>query len=96
MLEITESQATNGDLSDVVRSVFDMMVGLEVDAPLGDAPLEDGVLTAAVYITGQPSGAVVIHCPSSQACKFTGCFLARKHRSQSTKRFSMSWGSWPI
>jgi chemotaxis protein CheX len=65
------------ELSNVVRSVFDIMVGLDVDTPEGQTPLQDGVLTAVVHITGRQTGAVVIHCPMSQACKFTGRFLCQ-------------------
>lgn len=65
------------ELSNVVRSVFDIMVGLDVETPTTAVPVQDGVLTAAVYITGKQSGAVVIHCPMSQACKFTGRFLCK-------------------
>ena len=70
--------STDAELSKVVRSVFNIMVGLDVETPDSEVPVADGVLTAVVYITGRQSGAVVIHCPVSEACKFTGRFLCQQ------------------
>lgn len=77
-MDLTAPATPNEELSRVVRSVFDMMVGLDVETPDDVAPMQDGVLTAVVYITGEQSGAVVIHCPASQACMFTGRFMGTK------------------
>jgi CheY-specific phosphatase CheX len=77
MLMQTEIQTPHEDLSTAVQCVFDIMVGLDVETRGYEVPAEDGVLTAIVHITGEQSAAVVIHCPASQACKFTGRFLAK-------------------
>lgn len=74
-MDLTVPASPDEELSNVVRSVFDIMVGVDIETPADAAPVQNGVLTAVVYITGEQSGAVVIHCPASQACKFTGRFL---------------------
>ena len=78
MLTSTELQnSSDEELAQVVRSVFDTMLGLEVEPSPGDMALQSGVLTAIVFVTGQHAGAVVIHCPYYQACRFTGRFLGK-------------------
>lgn len=78
LMNLAAPAEPDNELTSVVRSVFDIMVGLDVEMPVDAAPVQDGVLTAVVYITGEQSGAVVIHCPASQACKFTGRFLGKE------------------
>ena len=70
--------SSDEELSNAVRAVFDIMVGLEVETQASDLAVQDGVLTAIVHITGEQAGAVVIHCPASQACIITGRFLGKQ------------------
>jgi len=63
------------DLESVVGSVFAAMMGLEV-CPSGEpCPGPAGMLTAAVYLTGEWAGAVCIHVAPAEACGFAGRFL---------------------
>jgi chemotaxis protein CheX len=78
LTNVAPQASTDAELSSVVRSVFNIMVDLDVKSTASETPVEDGILTAVVYITGRRPGAVVIHCPSSQACKFTGRFLSQE------------------
>ena len=70
-------RSSDQELSNAVRAVFDIMVGLEVETPANELAVQAGVLTAIVHITGQQKGAVAIHCPASQACMFAGRFLSK-------------------
>lgn len=71
----------NGEISpsevaQIVESVFATMMSLEVAAdgtpwfPAGDR------LTAAVHLTGDWHGAVVVECGPAQACAFAARFLS--------------------
>ena len=64
------------ELAQVVESVFETMLKLEVG---GNGtpwfPGEDR-LTAAVHLTGDWNGAVLLECDRGQACYFAGRFLA--------------------
>ena len=71
----TVTRVHRKDLETVVASVFATMMGLEVwpsDAP---CPSSGGMLTAAVYLTGEWSGAAYVHAEPEQACGFAGRFL---------------------
>lgn len=65
-----------GELAQIVESVFETMMGLEVTAceapwfPSGDR------LTAAVHLAGEWRGAVLVECDRNQACRFAGRFLS--------------------
>jgi chemotaxis protein CheX len=74
MLEI-QPTIEPGELEQVVTSVFDTMVGLEVfPAEAAGAPAEDG-LTGAIHLSGEWDGAILLHCSQQQACEFAGHFL---------------------
>jgi len=63
------------DLEAVVATVFATMMGLEVWPGEEPCPASPGMLTSAVYLTGEWTGAVCIHVEPAQACWFAGCFL---------------------
>ena len=63
------------DLQSVVGSVFATMMGLEVWPCDQPCPASAGMLTAAVYLTGEWTGAACVHVEPAQACGFTGHFL---------------------
>ena len=63
------------DLESVVGSVFTAMMGLEVSGSEEPCPGSARMLTAAVYLTGEWTGAACIHVEPEQACGFTGRFL---------------------
>lgn len=63
------------ELEQVVTTVFDTMLGLEVfPAEAAGAPAEDG-LTGAIHLSGEWEGAILLHCSQEQACFFAGHFL---------------------
>jgi chemotaxis protein CheX len=63
------------DLESVVGSVFNAMMGLDVSPSDEPCPGSSRMLTAAVYLTGEWTGAACIHVEPEQACGFTGRFL---------------------
>jgi chemotaxis protein CheX len=63
------------DLGSVVGSVFATMMGLDVWPSEAVCPGAEGLLTGAVYLTGEWEGAVFIHCAPRQACEFAGRFV---------------------
>lgn len=63
------------DLETVVGSVFTTMMGMEVWPGEAPYPGSAGMLTAAVYLTGEWAGAACIHVEPQQACDFAGRFL---------------------
>ena len=70
------SEIVPSELAQIVESVFETMMGLEVSEcgtpwfPSGDR------LTAAVHLTGDWNGAVLVECDRGQACRFAGRFLS--------------------
>jgi len=64
------------EMSQIVGSVFQTMLGLEV-APDGPPwfPGNDR-LTSAVHFAGDFNGAVLLECNRSQACRLAGRFLS--------------------
>jgi chemotaxis protein CheX len=63
------------DLEAVAGSVFSTMMGLDIWPSETPCPASDGLLTAAVYLTGQWNGALFVHCHPQQACDFAGRFV---------------------
>jgi chemotaxis protein CheX len=63
------------DLESVVVSIFTTMMRLEVSPSEAPCPGSASMLTAAVYLTGEWTGAACIHVEPEQACGFTGRFL---------------------
>ena len=63
------------DLETVVGSVFVTMMGLGVRPSIEPCPGSDGMLTAAVFLTGEWVGAACVHVEPEQACAFAGHFL---------------------
>ena len=68
-------QLHKDDLDTVVCSVFATMMGLEVWPGDEPCPATAGMLTGAVYLTGQWAGAACIHCEPQQAREFAARFL---------------------
>jgi chemotaxis protein CheX len=68
-------RVNQGDLETVVGSVFTTMMGLEVCNSDEPFPGPAGLLTAAVYLSGEWAGAVCIHVSARGACSFAGHFL---------------------
>ena len=69
------TQVHREDLEAVVTSVFATMMGLEVRPSMEPCPGAAGLLTAAVYLTGEWNGAACVHVEPAQACAFAGRFL---------------------
>lgn len=63
------------DVEAVAESVFATMMGLKVRPADRPFPGQAGLLTAAVYLTGERDGAVCIHCTPREACQFAGRFM---------------------
>jgi chemotaxis protein CheX len=63
------------DLESVVGSVFTTMMELEVWTSDEPCPASMGMLTAAVYLMGEWTGAACVHVAPEQARAFAGCFL---------------------
>lgn len=65
-----------GHVEEVVESVFATMMGLETDGhPVPWFPAQDR-LTAAVNLSGDWNGTVLVECDRGQACRFAGRFLS--------------------
>jgi chemotaxis protein CheX len=64
------------DLRQIVESVFDTMLGLEVRAV--DTPwfANGDRLSSAVHLAGHWNGAVLLECDMNQACRLAGRFLS--------------------
>ncbi len=64
------------DLVQIVQSVFSTMIGLEI-VPSSDPWSPDGNrLTAAVHLSGDWNGVVLLECDRRQACAFAARFLS--------------------
>jgi CheY-specific phosphatase CheX len=67
-----------GELVQIVHSVFETMINLQVaecDAPWFPSGEH---LTAAVHLAGDWSGVVLLECDRGQACRFAGRFLSNE------------------
>lgn len=71
----TDTNVHREDLESIVAMVFATMMGLEVQPCEQPCPASAGMLTAAVYLTGEWNGAVCIHVEPRRACSFAGHFL---------------------
>jgi len=63
------------ELAQIVESVFESMIGLELTETTTPWFPEENRLTAAVHLAGDWSGAVLLECDRGQACRFAGRFL---------------------
>jgi len=65
-----------GELAQIVESVFGTMMGLEVRE--GGLPWfpSGHRLIAAIHLSGDWNGAVLVECDRGQACRFAGRFLS--------------------
>jgi chemotaxis protein CheX len=65
-----------GELAQIVESVFETMLGLRAEEC--EAPWLPGGdrLTAAVHLSGDWNGAVLLECDRRQACQFAGRYLS--------------------
>jgi chemotaxis protein CheX len=69
-------QIAPDDLAQIVESVFQSMLNLDVSwSELPWVASEDR-LTAAVHMAGDWNGAVLLECDRNQACRFAGRFLS--------------------
>jgi chemotaxis protein CheX len=75
MVSDAAAQLHKQDLETVMGSVFTTMLGIEAWPSEERCPGSAGLLTAAVYLTGEWQGAICIHCYPPQACDFAGRFL---------------------
>jgi chemotaxis protein CheX len=70
------SEILSSELAQIVESIFETMMGLEISecgAPW--IPSRDR-LTASVHLTGEWSGAVLVECDRDPARNFAGRFLS--------------------
>ncbi len=74
-MELTERIQTS-ELAQIVESVFGTMMSLEV--VFAESPYVAGAerLIAAVHLTGEWNGSVLLECDGDVACRFTGRFLS--------------------
>jgi chemotaxis protein CheX len=63
------------DVETVVGTVFTTMMTIDVWPSQTPYPGAEGLLTGAVYLSGEWEGAVFIHCAARQACEFAGRFV---------------------
>lgn len=72
----TNPLTLSDELTEIVRNVFETMMGLEVAAT--DMPWfhHPDRLTAAVQLSGAWSGAVLLECDRALACRLAGAFLS--------------------
>ncbi|HZP07057.1 MAG TPA: chemotaxis protein CheX [Terracidiphilus sp.] len=72
----TDVEIHSDDLLQIVSSVFDTMLGLE--AFESGAPWQPTARwwTAAVYLSGEWNGAVLVECDHEQAARFAARFLS--------------------
>ena len=64
------------ELAQIVESVFETMLSLEVTESLTPWFPEENRLTSAVHLAGDWNGAVLLECDRGQACRFAGRFLS--------------------
>jgi chemotaxis protein CheX len=65
-----------GELTQIVQSVFGAMMALSLYQSGTPWFADEDRLTAAVHMTGDWSGAVLLECGRQQACRFAGRFLS--------------------
>lgn len=72
----TNVKLVPAELTQIVVSVFETMMGLDV-GEVGTLWFPGtGRLTAAVHLQGDWTGAVLFECTQAQACQFAGRFLS--------------------
>ncbi|WP_321476877.1 chemotaxis protein CheX [uncultured Paludibaculum sp.] len=64
------------ELQQIVASVFQLMMGLDVEPIELPWSPEPGRLAAAIDMKGSWNGAIMLETSSSHACRLTGLFLA--------------------
>jgi chemotaxis protein CheX len=64
------------ELAQIVESVFETMLSLEVGRCETPWFSSGDRLTSAVHLTGDFNGAVLLECDRRQACRFAGRFLS--------------------
>src|SRR5258707_14945843 len=70
------------ELAQIVGSVFETMLRLETEMGADAPPHAPDMLTAAVYLTGNFRGAILMHCLPQQACAFAGQFLSKEPHAE--------------
>ena len=64
------------ELAQIVDSVFEAMMGLEASACGSQWFGGEDRINAAVHLTGDWNGVVLVECNGEQACRFAGRFLS--------------------
>jgi len=64
------------ELAQIVQSVFETMLGLEVAESGAPWPSGADRFTSAVQLAGAWNGAVLLECGGAQACRFASRFLS--------------------
>ncbi len=70
------------ELAQIVESVFSTMMNLEVGEGTTPWFSSPDRMTAAVHLTGEWNGAVLLECDRKQACSFAGRFLSMEPPAQ--------------
>ena len=68
----------SGELTRAVQQVFSSMLGLQLNSSNGDRPPDfppERKVSAAVGISGEWNGAVVLECGTATACHLTGVMM---------------------
>jgi chemotaxis protein CheX len=70
------AEVQQSELAQIVESVFETMMSLEVTPDETPWLADASRMTSAVHLTGDWNGTVVFECDRRQACKFAGRFLS--------------------
>ena len=76
MPSATKVDVLPSELAQIVESVFESMMGLEASECGSHWFTGENRVTAAVHLTGDWNGAVLVECNHEQACRFAGRFLS--------------------
>ena len=76
MLSDLSMEMLPSELAQIVESVFESMLGLEVHECAGPWFACGDRLTSAVHLAGTWNGAVLLECNRRQACSFAARFLS--------------------
>ncbi len=75
IVPVSSPKITPGDMAQIVQSVFETMVNLEVSE--NGEPWFAGLdrITGLVHLSGDWNGVLLIECDHDQACRFAGQYL---------------------
>lgn len=63
------------DLEDIVRTIWETLLGLPVEQGEGDVGKADSMVTSIVHVHGAWNGAVVLQCPGTLSASLAGAMF---------------------